>query len=650
MKMNKVLIFVVVMWVFVGNCVFFSNLFITFNHLNEENEIKINPSSSDSIVTTLKLAQISGNFSKYNLSVIMDESNSMVKGNLMVDFYNNDDVNFTRVPFHIYLSGMAYTTRQGSIIIVNVTDVDNPNIIYPFNVFPLSQIMWVNLSETLEPHKRAQFVIQFNATLPNGGIDRANSHGHDGDLSRMYKFASFYPIPCVYDNEDGWNTDTYLTTGDPFYFDMAYYNFFIESPSGMIIAATGNLEKKIDKGATVWYHFNPTYPVREVTFAASRYFRVESKISNGVNVSTYFLPKDVGLWNGYALNHAEDALTLFNTSFGVYPYSTLNIVEEYTSFGGMEYPNQVYITESIDSWGYPLEVSRRLLEKIIVHEVCHQWWYNLVGNDEVDVGFLDEGLTCWSTDYYGEYFYGDWEYFQYTRYIDEVRVYYALNSLSSKINQSVYECLATGTDFYYHAYQKAPLVFEKLRQTIGLSDFLDGLKLYYSNHQFDFVLLSDLQQALEAVVGQSLDWFFFPWFDNYFLPRYAISHNSYNSDTQNLEITILDTNEQWNDYNYSQQVPLRVYDATDSLILDQIVWINGTTELSFTMSTRPKKVSLIYDNYVLVQLDNEYDLTLDSFLQNGSYWIPGYEMAILLISSFSLIGFILFHCRRKIIG
>ncbi|GAH33246.1 unnamed protein product, partial [marine sediment metagenome] len=224
----------------------------------------------------------------------------------------------------------------------------------------------------------------------------------------------------------------------------------------------------------------------EVTFSASRFFQVQSKISNGVNVSTYFLPNEAYLWDNFALNSAENALILFNNTFGPYPYPTLNIVEEYTYFGGMEYPNQVYISQAIGNLV--------ILEKVIVHEVCHQWWYNLVGNDEVDVGFLDEGLTCWSTDYYGEHYYGDWEYFQFTRYIDEVRLYYAENGLSSKINQTVYECLATGTDYYYVAYHKAPLIFEKLRYNIGFTDFLEGLKLYFERHQFELVLLSDLQQ------------------------------------------------------------------------------------------------------------------------------------------------------------
>lgn len=100
---------------------------------------------------TPKLAQPTGNFSRYNLSVVLDEVNSFIDGNLTVDFYNNDDLNFTKIPFHIYLSGMEYDSRPGIIEIVKVTDVNNPSITFPFEVYSNQQIMWVNISEKLEP-------------------------------------------------------------------------------------------------------------------------------------------------------------------------------------------------------------------------------------------------------------------------------------------------------------------------------------------------------------------------------------------------------------------------------------------------------------------------------------------------------------------
>jgi len=84
------------------------------------------------------------------------------------------------------------------------------------------------------------------------------------------------------------------------------------------------------------------------------------------------------------------------------------------------------------------------------------------------------------------------------------------------------------------------------------------------------------------------------------------------------------------------------------LIFSQTVWINGTTELSFTISNHPHRVSLIYSNYILVQLADELDLTLDSLVQNGDQAIPGYEMAFFLMISLILIGFVIVAHRRKI--
>ncbi len=640
--------------IFLINC-FFTSVYIFPSNFQKNDFISsLGVDYVEKVNNYPKLAQISGNFSSYNLSVILDEVSSSVEGNLTVNFYNNDIVNLTQIPFHIYLSGMEYDTRPGIIEIVNVTDLYNPNIAIPFDVYSNQQIMWVNLAANLEPQKRAEFLINFNAIIPDGGIDRSNSHGSDAAHSRIFKFASFYPIPCVYDNKDGWNTDPYLTTGDPFYFDMAYYNFFVEAPNGMKIAATGNLEEKLEKGVSTWYHFNPIYPVREVTFSASRYFQVQSKISNGVNISTYFLPKDGYLWSNDALYHTENALILFNNTFGTYPYPTLNVVEEYTDYGGMEYPLQVYISEAIDSWGYTLIVDIMLLEKIIVHEVGHQWWYNLVGNDEVDLGFLDEGLTTWSTDYYGEYYYGDWEYFQTTLYIDRVRTYYVETGLSSKINQSAYEYNSTGTDWVYVCYYKTPLILEKLRRTIGHENFINGLKLYHEQYKFDHAILSDLQDSFESIIGESLDWFFFPWFDNPYLPKYAFDSYSFNPNTLEFQLSISDINVHMrggqpplNQYSYSQEVRLLIYGTDNNQIIwDQTLTLKAGNEYSMVLSEPPYRVELLYNDYVLVQLDDPIDLTL-VLLMNTLPFIPGYDLGLFLLFNVLTIGIFIFLVKKK---
>ncbi|MFX0005959.1 MAG: M1 family metallopeptidase [Candidatus Hermodarchaeota archaeon] len=550
-----------------------------------------------------KLASNGGEFSRYNLSLIFDDSASSVTGNLTVNYYNNDPLNFTRIPFHLFLSDMQYHSRQGSIEILNVTTMNEPKSHLNFEVDEIAQLLWVTLESEINPNNRTLFNIEFTSIIPDGGIDRSNSYGSGNN--RIYKFACFYPMPCVYDKYDGWNTDPYLADGDPFYYDMAYYNIFIEAPKDFVIAATGQLIEKQNKILTNVYHFDPLYPVREITFSASKGFNKESTLINGVNVSTYYLPNSEFLWQVNALNFSKQAFTLFNDTFGEYPYPTLNIVEEYTHFGGMEYPCQVYISASAVNLSNP----SLFLEKVIVHEIGHQWWYNLVGNDEVDCGFLDEGLACWSTDYYAEVFYNNWEYFQSSPYIDLVRIYHMTNGLPAKINSSVYECIDIGMDYWYIAYYKCPLIFEKLRKTIGSSYFLDGLRQFFSNNMFQIAFLTDLQQAMEIISGFSLNWFFLPWFDNFYLPKYSGNYKFLNNNQTSISITIKDLNEPLNSYAYSQQVQFIIEDNHE-IIFNGWIWINSTTTIELSFNSKPVKVKLEYSDEVIVQLNSPYNTYL----------------------------------------
>ena len=75
---------------------------------------------------------------------------------------------------------------------------------------------------------------------------------------------------------------------------------------------------------------------------------------------------------------------------------------------GIEYPGIVGIlTAAYD----PDEVVANLpfpamLESIIAHEVAHQWFYNIIGNDQIDEPWLDEGMAQYATWLYYADVYG----------------------------------------------------------------------------------------------------------------------------------------------------------------------------------------------------------------------------------------------------
>src|SRR5699024_3207279 len=84
-----------------------------------------------------------------------------------------------------------------------------------------------------------------------------------------------------------------------------------------------------------------------------------------------------------------------------YPYSQFSVVEADFYIGGMEYPNLVMIDQSLYS-----DDSEEYLELVTVHETAHQWWYGVVGNNQIEEAWLDEGLTEYSTLLYYRHRYG----------------------------------------------------------------------------------------------------------------------------------------------------------------------------------------------------------------------------------------------------
>jgi hypothetical protein len=85
------------------------------------------------------------------------------------------------------------------------------------------------------------------------------------------------------------------------------------------------------------------------------------------------------------------ALPYFSARYGRYPYGVLTVVhpqQDVVEAGGMEYPTLI---TSGGPWLTPPSVL--VPEIVTVHELGHQWFYGLVGTNELSWPFLDEGLN-----------------------------------------------------------------------------------------------------------------------------------------------------------------------------------------------------------------------------------------------------------------
>ncbi|MFD2368621.1 M1 family metallopeptidase [Brevibacillus sp. GCM10020057] len=201
---------------------------------------------------------------------------------------------------------------------------------------------------------------------------------------------NWLPILAVKD-KDGWRLDPYTAVGDPFYSEMANYHLRVQLEDGYQLASSG-----IESVAAV----TQTRPKRQTIYEIDAWnvrdfalvimddsYRQQTGTVGDVVVRTWSQEGDDPAAASRLHQAAMQSLQYYGRQFGRYPYKEYDVVKTGGFFGGMEYPSIVFIQDECFSR------SDAVAEAIVAHETAHQWFYGLVGNDEVREAWLDESLT-----------------------------------------------------------------------------------------------------------------------------------------------------------------------------------------------------------------------------------------------------------------
>lgn len=353
-------------------------------------------------------------------------------------------------------------------------------------------------------------VILFSDLFPNESIEinlsyvvnLANVNHRLGYGDNTVNFGNFYPILCVYD--DGFVKNSFASNGDPFYSDIANYNVQITFPSNYTLATSGEVLRSTNENSKTTTEIKGE-KLRDFCFVLSTKFVVISKTINDVNVNYYY----------YDDENAEEYLTLacevieeFSSSFGDYPYKNVNVVKTNFCFGGMEYPNLVYISDEI--------ADAETYRYVIVHELAHQWWYSLVGNNEYEEAWLDESLTEYSTALFFERHDYGLNYDDIIAGADStyrlfVDVYSnVLGDVDESMNRNLGE-FETEPEYVNCVYTKGVLMYDSLRKTLGDSKFFKCLKDYFENFRYKNASGADLINSFSSSSHRNLEGYFSSW-------------------------------------------------------------------------------------------------------------------------------------------
>ncbi|MCS6844592.1 MAG: M1 family metallopeptidase [Caldilineales bacterium] len=309
-----------------------------------------------------------------------------------------------------------------------------------------------------------------------------------GESEGVISLPLFYPIlagrqPGV---ADSWRLDLGLVQGDAAFTETALYDVTLEVPADYRVVGSGSVLAVTDVSSPAAEGEEPTAPwrawrivtgpVREMALFVSDRLQLAESTAYGVQINSWYLPGDEAAGRA-AADYAAAALRIYHDVLGPYPYRELDVVAGPLTYRGMEYPGLFVL-------GFDLYRSHAdEMEFRVAHEMAHQWWYNLVGNDPVNAPWLDEGLAEFSTYYYRLLTRGEAaaERLAATRWRSAV-AYAHSRGLDAVVNQPVQAFLPSVYETM--VYGKAALFFYELYTAVGAEAFQGFLRDYIEAYRF----------------------------------------------------------------------------------------------------------------------------------------------------------------------
>ncbi len=250
-------------------------------------------------------------------------------------------------------------------------------------------VMVVQLPRPVAPGETVRLELEWRAKIPR-------TFARTGFRGDYFFIAQWFPKLGVFEPE-GWNCHQFHAATE-FYSDYGVYDVTVTLPERFVLGATGRQESRVDNGdGTVSYRYQQA-DVHAFTWTASPDFvehkkRFERPGLPAVDMRLLIQPEHLNQTERH-FRATEAALEHYGKWYGAYPYGHITVIDPAwkSGSGGMEYPTLFTAGTRLFSpfgGGSP--------EGVTIHEAGHQFWYGIVGNNEFEHAWLDEGLNTFST-------------------------------------------------------------------------------------------------------------------------------------------------------------------------------------------------------------------------------------------------------------
>lgn len=428
----------------------------------------------------------------YHAEVNLPVSGDTLSGRVEAKYTNQEPVPLQEIYLRLYPNLAGGKSQVDKVVV----DGQPAQPVYENEDFVLK----IPLAQALAPGENLLLGWEFRVTVP---AELGGNYGLLSHINDTWALDAFLPTIAVYD-ERGWNIDPVPPNGDNTYHDAAYYLVQVNAPVEDQLVASGVLVggELVGETQQAIYALGPG---RDFYLAASPYFSLASEHYRGILVNSYAI-EELGEANQRALRSAVESLRSFEKHYGSYPYRELDLVSLPMQALGVEYPGVIGLSQELyeQAPGGGGDSSGQVqFYTTIAHEVGHQWFYNLVGNDQSNEPWLDEALaqhTSWQylVDQYGEGIVAN-----------GVVSYWQGCVAQTGTGQTPVGLPAgdypDGRSYVGAVYCRGPLFIRALAQAMGGEAFDEFLRAYVAEQRWEIATAGEFKALAEATCACDLE-------------------------------------------------------------------------------------------------------------------------------------------------
>jgi aminopeptidase N len=434
----------------------------------------------------------------YNFSLRINDDNDTLDGKASITVKLSGQVS------GIYFDLVGLQASGKGMVVGDVTEAGK--------TIPFTQERYrVNLDIRSVSARELTFVISYKGIPADGLIYSKNKYDHRTIFGDNWPDRARNWLPCV-DHPS----------------DKATVDFEITAPDHYQVVANGIKVNETDLPDhfryTHWKEETPL-PPKVMTIGVADFAVDLSGYADGIPVYSWVYPEDKEK-GFYDYAQATDILPFYMSKIGPYSYKKLANVQSKTIFGGMENADCIFYAENSIT-------GTRRSERLLAHEIAHQWFGDAVTETDYSHLWLSEGFATYLSALYLESKYGPDTLLSMLRTDRDEVIDFSKVYLSPVVDTTKdYMKLLNA-----YSYQKGGWILHMLNNQLGDSAFWKGIRRYYARFKGANASTQDLESVMESASGRDLKDFFRQWLFTAGQPKLHLTWK-YDEKTKLIHLTI----------------------------------------------------------------------------------------------------------------